>query len=69
MGKKRLRVEHLRETALQAEKHRLLFFFFFFSGRERVKRGWRKRKEVEVVLQAAFSGGGPGPAGQAGNRN
>ena len=26
----------------QQRKHRLLFFFF--SGRERVKRGWKKRE-------------------------
>lgn len=60
----RLRVEHLRGTALQAEKTQAAFFFFWErKGEERLEKEGRK---LRLCFQAAFEA--LVPAGQQ-NRN
>ena len=59
MGKKRLRVEHLRGNS---RENTGCFFFFFWerTGEERLEKEGRK---LRLCFQAAFSGGVPRACG------
>lgn len=63
MGKKRLRVEHLRGNSTTSRENTGCFFFFFFWERKGEERLEKEGRKLRLCFQAAFSGGAPRACG------